>query len=159
MSFDIDENEDNALKILGDRYERLTVKIIKERYWDPITKKGRPITFFDVQDYEEFTNEDYDENCQTMTPNGNLIKDSTIIKDWLSSSTGGPYKDSEDEKGEKGDIYYYLEFEENERDSGENCIQIGWSDSTNMENNYMTLDACDRVDCWIKKESLIKNGP
>jgi len=150
MSFDIDENEDNtpkSLKMSFHRYERLTVKIIKERYWDPVTKKGLPITFFDVQDYDDNFDVN-DDDWQTMTPNGNLIKDGTIIKDWLSTSTDGPYKDSSDERG---NIFYYLEFEENERDSGENCIQIGWSGSNYMENNYMTMDALDGVDCWIKK--------
>jgi len=149
---DEDENEDNALKALGHKYERLTVQIIRDQFWDPIAKKGRPITFFDTQDYESILDDD-DVEWETMTPTGNLIKGhnptALLIKDWLSTSTNGPYKD----QGETGDIFYYLEFEESHSISGDNIIQIGWCGSTKMVNNYMTMDALDCVDCWIKKPS------
>jgi len=147
------ENEDNALKALGDRYERLTVQIIRDQFWDPVTKKGLPITFFDIQDYESFDDDDLE--WETTTPTGNLIKmhnsTTTIIKDWLSTSTNGPYKDQGETGDETGDILYFLEFENSQRDSMD--LQIGWCGSNNMVNNYMTIDALDGVDCWIKKLS------
>lgn len=64
-------------------YERLTVKIIKERFWDPVAKKGKPITFF----YEYNHGHLYygRTEVETLTPTGNVLDENgDIIEDWLS---------------------------------------------------------------------------
>jgi len=147
------------------KYERLTVKIIREHFWDPIQKKGKPIKMFYEQDYNEQGQEwsIHVPEWQVMTPTGTLIEGHSVkIEDWLSKDTDGPYA----EDGKNSNIFYYLEFEEEEMETGENSIQIGWKGEDNEEdegedeenemesrppNNYMTMDALDGVDCWIEK--------
>ncbi len=132
------------------KYERLTVKIIKEHFWDPVTKKGKPITFFCEQDFNGREFDTNDLEFETLTPNGNLVDGSgNIIEDWLSKSEDGPYN------GTNNHIFYYLQFNEKFSDTNENVLQIGCSDSVNNSvtvNNYISVDVCDGVDCWIKKE-------
>lgn len=129
------------------KYEILTIKIIKERFWDPVTKKGKPITFFYAQDFNE--EEDDYLDTETMTPNGNLIESGNIIEDWLSKPEDGPYNNTNPNR----DIYYYLQFNEKFNASGDNVLQIGCFGAAMNVNNYLSADVLDGVDCWIKKEA------
>jgi hypothetical protein len=124
--------------------ERLTVKIIKERYWDKKTNTGKPIIIVSFQDYCDVSNE------LEIKFTGNLLIDhddaGDKIKNWLSIDEDGPYK----EDGSNGNIFYHLELEGDDG-HGNNYIQIGWNGGNREHtNNYMTMDALDGVDCWIE---------
>jgi hypothetical protein len=142
--------------------EKLTVKIIRERFWDPVTQTGRPIKFFSEQDFEcnlergdfDFEHLEEDHEWETMTPTGTLIignySDQTKVPNWLSLPGDGPYEND----GRNGRTFYYLESKEEDFN-----LQVGWCGRGNNDdsvvpviNNYMTFDALDGVDCWIMRE-------
>ncbi len=126
------------------KYERLTVKIIKERFWDPVAKKGKPITFF----YEYNNGHLYygRTEVETLTPTGNVLDEyGDIIEDWLSKPGDGPYNDT-----------YYLEFDgevyaNRHDDDFSNFVRIECGD--NVDDNYLIIDDVQEgMDCLIEKD-------
>lgn len=153
--------------------QRLTVDIIKKHYWNPITKTCKPIHFYgDIQELTDYNHIDLNDPAEisTMTFTGHLLTDNSIHHDWLSQSHPGPYTDN----GSNGDTFFYLQLK-----SLDNfCVtiqefdkmQIAWCgcnllqpssinqhiakdlDTQRVINNYISSDALDGIDCWIKRQ-------
>ncbi len=129
-------------------FMRLTVKDIKDKFWNPITKKGSPINIFSEQEFSSYTSLDRDRGGLKMTPTGALLigpegLEQQRIEDWLSTGSG-PYL--EDDSNIK--IPYYLEFEEEDPDSKSNLIRI--SAHNNDVDDYVENLLCVRggTDSW-----------
>jgi hypothetical protein len=140
-----------VMKINEIPLEKLTINIIKERYWDPVKKVCKPIDVIYAQDLSESSNFS-DISHATIIPTGALLvgsrrKEQVKINDYLSDGNG-PYKDDDS----NGKTFYYPELAEPD-EFNNNSIQIGWrgrNGKANGEvNNYITFDALDCVDCWV----------
>lgn len=144
-------------------YTILTLDIIRKKYWNPITKKGTPIKFISLQFIEDFDKED----IEIMTPTGDLIiknnDEETILKDWLSNNTSGPYLDH----NESGKVFYYIVM--SGRCDGDcdcypnfhnkigcaNVLQIGWNGGESGKvNNYISDSVINGIDCWISTKDI-----
>lgn len=140
MAYDMSETET--------KYERLTVKIIKERFWDPVIKKGKPITFFYEYNHDHLY---YGRTeVETLTPTGNLLDENgDIIKDWLSKPGDGPYNST------NSDNTYYIEFDgevyaNRHDDDFSNFVRI---EQDNIDDNYLIIDDVQEgMDCLIEKK-------
>ncbi len=143
--------------------ERLTINLIRNHFWNPVTKTCKPIKFFSEQCYECSEDEDSaiineEDWWITVTFTGNLIqrKDDTkdlIVKNWLSSKKEGPYNT----KGSNRYTLYYLETKE-EMGNEEKSLQIAWNgEDSNLPNNYLTEDVSGIDDCWVSKKWLSEN--
>ncbi len=146
----IDKYEQEHLHYLADlKYKgfiRLTVDDIINKFWNPITKKGSPINIFFEQECNGYTSFNKNRDGFKMTPTGALLigpegLEQQRIEDWLSTGSGPYLEDSNEE------IFYYLEFEEENPDSESNLIQISAYNYDDDE-NYMSFDPLDGVDCW-----------
>ncbi len=135
--------------------ERLTIELIREKYWDPVTKTCEPIKYIYAQCYDGYMpgNNEFKELVFT----GALItgfNDRKITKDWLSLSEYGPYK----ENGSNKKMFYFLETVD-KTESDENMVQIGWCGldltkniSNAIVNNFLSFEVLDGLDLWVLKE-------
>ena len=138
----------------------LTVEMVRTQYWDATKKIGKPVKFYSMQTYD---GKDIDYNpITTVNENGNphgleiFILDGTlhhvnkktgereIIPNWLSTSTGGPYKEEDRGKGlpdrySLGGYYVY-----NNGTTEKSKLQI-----CSGPLNVLSTDCLDEVNVWI----------
>ena len=92
----------NFWKLRKISLKRVTVDLIRERYWDPITRQGRPISMYAIQDYEGGPVESGE---ITFIPDGTLIhknfklKIKKVYPDWLSIRKSDPHTESYGKSG------------------------------------------------------------
>ncbi len=139
--------------------QKLTIELIREKYWNPVTKTCKPIKYISEQFYNGFMPEE--EDFEELIFTGALITGTNKkTTDWLSLRKYGPYE----KNGKNGRTFYYLETVNNMPDTNENKVQIGWcgvdltkdisdiDDPEQLINNYITEDALDGVNLWVLKE-------
>lgn len=147
--------------------EKLTVELVRKRYFDTETGKCKPIKCYSCQCYDG--HEPDPDEFFDLKLTGNLIDEDSenyIIKNWIQKGLkrpdgdSGPYKLDSSNKN----TFYYLETSEELPESNNKFVQIGWcgvdltkdlddiSDPESLINNYLTEDALDSVDLWVRKE-------
>ncbi len=132
-------------------YKRLTVDVIKDKFWNPVTKVGSPVTLFFQSQYAcDCGYDDVDINWEKMTPTGALILvdlDGTTvnlrIEDWLSTKPG-LYSDKY--------IVCCLEFKEQNSYYKSNLLQIAITDK--IKGNYLSMSVDHGSDCWYTEEDV-----
>ena len=133
------------------QYRLLTVQDVRDRY-----RKGVPIQFgtmqtFDAELGQTCSNVDL---CATFVPDGTLHHENPhtgkreIIRDWLRTSTDGPYTLA-DSRNKHGSLdFYYLGGTRTGCNEGEDeRLQVCSSPL-----NVLSEDCLDEINCWIKAD-------
>ncbi len=135
-------------------YKKLTVNDIRRNYWDKEKNKGKPIKYYSPQTYGDiFILSEKNPSFPFIAfsifiPDGNLHHENAktgekeIIKGWLSTSIGGPYK-KQDIKSRGLNDFYFLGGHSN---NGEFILLQICSSPLNV----ISEDCLDEVHCWIK---------
>ena len=127
--------------------KRVTVDSIREKYWDPVTKTGKPVTMYTIQDYDEQPDSHKEEI--TFVPDGSLIHkrgdEKKKYDDWLSTELSGPYHESDLGKSLK-DYYYLGGYTITPKGKYEYNLQI-----CTKPVNILSDDCLDAVDAWTPR--------
>lgn len=137
------------------KYRLLTVEEVRRRYWNPVTKKGRPIHFSSIQTFGEGPDPKIELGLdEVYVPNGTLIQErtqsatksgrhlrQTILLDWLSGPAVGPYTSR---KSSETFYYYGGDYVQGNQGAAGAVLQI-CSDPLNA----LSTDCLDEVNCWV----------